>query len=411
MLNPSRSYLPELDVVRFWAFFAVFFFHTVYLLPVAANSGFLHLLPVVAVFVGEQAGRFGVDLFFTLSAFLITSLLIAEKAERGSIQLSKFYLRRILRIWPLYFGVAFLVFGLAYLHNERGMLGFFWPYVLLAPNWAWALNGNPEVHTNAFLAIIVFWSLGIEEQFYLLWPLAMRRIGLDQLRKAGWFLIGVSAVVRFVCWTSDVPHPGVYANTFARLDPIAVGILLAAEWSAMKAEGGQLSLRHRILGSWLALPIGVAGFLLAGFIAGTQGLNNGMFIFIGYPLVAWSGYLILFHTLLNLKPEGRKGRAFRGLAYLGKISYGLYIFHAFIYDLAGPVMVKWLGLKGTMREMSAGHMLLLVVFSFLATVLVAHLSYRYFESFFLAMKGRFSAFAPQGKSDPALLPEAQPPAG
>jgi peptidoglycan/LPS O-acetylase OafA/YrhL len=407
MRNPSSSYLPELDVVRFWAFFAVFFFHTVYLLPPGAGSALPHQLVWALVFTGEQAGRFGVDLFFTLSAFLITSLLVAEKAEHGRIQLSKFYLRRILRIWPLYFGMTFLVFGLAYLQHEREMLEFCWPYVLMVPNWAWALKGNPAVHTTAFLAIIVFWSLGIEEQFYLLWPLVLRRMRIDQLRRAGWFLIGVSAIVRFVCWTSDVPHPGIYANTFARLDPIAVGILLAAEWAAMKDGSCEASLRHRILGSWPILPVGIVGFLLAGFIAGSQGLNNAMFIFMGYPLVAWSGYLILFHTLLNLRPDGRKGRVFRGLAYLGKISYGLYIFHAFVYDLSGPVMVKLLGLKGTMREMPAGLMLVLVGFSFLATVLVAHLSYRYFESYFLAMKRRFSTFSAPEKNGPAILaPEA-----
>lgn len=177
----------------------------------------------------------------------------------------------------------------------------------------------------------------------------------------------------------------------------------------MKDGDSRASLRHRVLGSWPILPVGVAGFLLAGFIAGTEGLNGAMFIFIGYPLVAWSGYLILFHTLLNLKPEGRKGSGFRWLTYLGKISYGLYIFHAFIYDLSGPILVRLMGLKEGMRELPTGLMLTLVSFSFLATVLVAHLSYRYFESYFLAMKRRFSVFASPGKRNPAVLQEATPP--
>ena len=100
------GYLPELDVIRAVAFLWVFAFHAIQLpglripVPLQFSSGVVLKIGAVAAW---QAGRFGVDLFFTLSAFLITSLLLAEHERRGRIDVGQFYVRRILRIWPLYY--------------------------------------------------------------------------------------------------------------------------------------------------------------------------------------------------------------------------------------------------------------------------------------------------------------------
>jgi peptidoglycan/LPS O-acetylase OafA/YrhL len=111
----SPLYRPELDVLRFFAFFCVFLTHGV---SVNLNHGILEHHPSVGRVVTflDAAGSYGLPLFFFLSAFLITTLLLLEKQKTGEVHLRRFYLRRILRIWPLYF--TFLLFSFA--------LGMFW---------------------------------------------------------------------------------------------------------------------------------------------------------------------------------------------------------------------------------------------------------------------------------------------
>ncbi len=113
---PRRFYQPELDGLRFYAFLGVFVFHT---LPgQAAFYRGLHLpLPWLWGAVAKSGGA-GVDLFFALSAFLITSLLLRERGQTGEISLRQFYIRRILRIWPLYFVVVALGIVLAHCHGK-----------------------------------------------------------------------------------------------------------------------------------------------------------------------------------------------------------------------------------------------------------------------------------------------------
>lgn len=397
MLDPSRKHLAELDVVRFWAFFAVFVFHAFRVYPATLALPLGHTL-FGCLLVIKETGRFGVDLFFTLSAFLITSLLATEKAETGRVHLGKFYVRRMLRIWPLYFAVAFAMFGLAAWLREPEMASYFWPFVLLVPNWAWVMLGTPHVQHAMFLSLMVFWSLGMEEQFYLIWPLLMRKASTLGLRKAAWGMLALSTMVRLICWANDVPHPGIYANTLAHLDPIAVGILIAAEWSALRRGREDAPFRHRVLAHPLALASGIALFLLGGWMSVASGINGSLFVFLGYPAVAWGGYLLLFHTLLNLQSE-RKGGLFKNQAYLGKISYGLYVFHGFVMVVTQPI-ARWLTHSHEgYWEMGFLQMSVNFVLALAGTMLLAHVSYTYFESYFLRMKSRFSGMGPVQPED------------
>ena len=388
MLNPSRKHLAELDVVRFWAFFAVFVFHAFRVYPAVISLPMGHVL-FGASLITKETGRFGVDLFFTLSAFLITSLLVSEKEDTGKLHLWRFYVRRMLRIWPLYFAVAFTMFGLAAWLHEPELHSYFWPFVLLAPNWAWVMLGTPHVQHAMFLSLMVFWSLGMEEQFYLIWPLLMRKSTLLGLRKAAWGMLALSAIVRMICWANDVPHPGIYANTLAHLDPIGVGVLIAAEWAAFDRTQPGASLRLRSLAHPIALLAGIALFFLGGWMSVSGGINGPLFVFFGYPAVAWGGYLVLFHTLLNLRPESA-GLAFRKLAYLGKISYGLYVFHGFVMVLTQP-LAQWITRsREGYWEMGFGQMGVNFLLALAGTILLAHLSFTYYESHFLRMKSKFS---------------------
>ena len=222
-----RFYQPELDGLRFYAFLGVFVFHA---LPVDTPffSG-LHLpLPWLWKAV-IQSGAAGVDLFFALSAYLITSLLLRERLVTGGISLRLFYIRRILRIWPLYFLV--LALGASVAHASR--LSHLWYYTQSLPwyyiagyitflsNWIYAAFGGPQS------ICAPLWTVSIEEQFYLVWPALAKT-----LRPRGMFIAAVGAlllttVIQLLVLSSGAKLGYIYFGSASRCGSLAVGIILA----------------------------------------------------------------------------------------------------------------------------------------------------------------------------------------
>src|SRR5262249_1274037 len=138
---------------------------------------------IVARLVG--GGRVGLDLFFVLSSYLITSILLRERSVHGEFRTGAFYARRALRIWPLYFatiGFCYCVLRFA-LPGEILPLKYVVAFAFFSGNWAMIAWGVP--HSGA----AVLWSVSIEEQFYLLWPLALRRLQGASVAIAGGILI------------------------------------------------------------------------------------------------------------------------------------------------------------------------------------------------------------------------------
>ena len=164
--NQSRFYHPELDCLRFVAFLAVFIyhieqqFHTV----VRLNSPAEWML--MCVF---NSGIFGVDLFFCLSSFLITMLLLREHDLRGGIDIRAFWMRRILRIWPLYYFFLFLSATVIPFWLQGGQL-FRWR---LFHYWFFVGNWDAVHHGYLHSPAGPLWSVSIEGQFYMLWPLLL----------------------------------------------------------------------------------------------------------------------------------------------------------------------------------------------------------------------------------------------
>jgi peptidoglycan/LPS O-acetylase OafA/YrhL len=148
-LEAARFYVPELDSLRFFAFFGVFLCHLTH------EMGYGDVL--------SNIGGFGVDLFFTLSAYLITELLMREKERFGRLDVGAFYVRRILRIWPLYFGFLaayFVASGIfPVLQIDWRYFAFF---LVFLGNFALATIGLAPG-----LAIVRLWSVCVEEQFYI----------------------------------------------------------------------------------------------------------------------------------------------------------------------------------------------------------------------------------------------------
>ena len=359
-------YHPELDVLRFGAFLAVFLHHA---LPRDAhlyvNNGFSTGAAEWLV-SAKEAGAFGLDLFFALSAYLITELLLREHAKRGSFSVSAFYVRRALRIWPLYFTfVALTVFVIpTILPAENFGTIYIVGFALFVGNWVCATNGIP------FSVAGPMWSISVEEQFYIGWPLLLRVFGVNRLKQLVIALLAIGFVTRIVLAVYGVKHPGVWCNTLARLDPIAFGALLAF---VLNGKAPRLTNVQRLLLSTMALVIWL---LTAKYLAQSGPASIATF--------AFSGLASLMLLVAVLRPEAPLLREapYSWLVYLGRISYGLYVFHLFALALVMKLaFVPLIGMPLTFE--------LRVMFAFVLTVALATVSYHWLEQPFLKLKERF----------------------
>lgn len=357
-------YRPELDALRFFAFLAVFLYH--FNRPVETFTQ--HGVPriVAQALTGlVEGGVFGVDLFFVLSAYLITELLIREKEATGTLDVGGFYLRRILRIWPLYF--AYIGLSLIPFFNPGHDLSLKQAaaFLLLAGNWSVIVWGWP-LHS----IIVPLWTVSIEEQFYLLWPPIVRNITRKGLVTAAVVMLLIATVTRIVMVALHGGMNSVWCNTLARLDPIAAGVLAAA-----LLNGGvpPWTLRRR-------LALLVAGILPLALVANAWHIHEPERLawiptLIGFPVVAAGCTCILFAVL------GVGLRTPRTLLYLGKISYGLYVFHRLGNVLSGMLMP----VHSATLQLALRPILALAI-----TIVLASLSYAFLEKPFLKLKNRFA---------------------
>lgn len=357
-------YRPELDVLRFFAFLAVFLFHFNRPVELYAQHGIPRWIAVATTSLIE-GGVFGVDLFFVLSAYLITELLFREKDLCGLLDVRAFYLRRILRIWPLYF----FYIGLALIPAFNPNHVFTWrhavAYLLLAGNWSVIAWGWP-VHS----IIGPLWTVSIEEQFYLLWPPIVRNLSRNNLASAAIGMLAVSNVTRVTMIALHGGMNSVWCNTLSRLDPIAAGILVAA------------ILRGGVPSFTLPTRVGmlVAGIIPLALVANYWKIHEPEHLewiptLVGFPVVAISCTLIMLAVL------GVQLRMPRSLLYLGKISYGLYVYHALgnvLSNMLIPVHTDFIQLA--LRPASA----------LAITMLLASISYAVLETPFLKLKKRFA---------------------
>jgi peptidoglycan/LPS O-acetylase OafA/YrhL len=357
-------YRPELDALRFFAFFGVFLFHFSHPVEFYVEHGVPRSIAAAANRL-LLAGVFGVDLFFVLSAYLITELLLREKEEWGTLDVRAFYMRRMLRIWPLYF----FYIGLALIPAFNPNHVFTWRYaaafLLLAGNWSIIAYGWP-IHS----IIGPLWTVSIEEQFYLLWPPLVRTLSPDRIRAAAIGMLIVSNITRVAMVAIHGGTNSVWCNTLGRLDPIAAGILVAAT-----LRGGLPNFR---LGTRLELIC--CGILPLVLVANYWRIHEPERLewvptLVGFPVVAVSC------TLLMLAVLGIPVQMPRSLLYLGKISYGLYVYHA----LGNFLSNKLLPVHSTFAQLALRPTVALGI-----TILLASASYAVLETPFLKLKKRFT---------------------
>jgi peptidoglycan/LPS O-acetylase OafA/YrhL len=313
----ARNYHPALDILRGLAISIVVFYHNF------ANVSFFRF------------GWMGVDLFFVLSGFLITDILL--KSRESKFYFRNFYVRRLLRIFPLYYLVLLVFFSLSpilfsqkgpettfsYYNNNKA---WFWSYF---QNWLLVHKGPPPV---PFLSH--FWSLAIEEQFYLFWPFMIFFVKrLEVIKKIIVGLILLAVVVRFSVWLM-YPHEveKFYCSTFTRMDSLLMGCLTAVH---LKQGKNISSLAIKLISS------GFIGLIICSLIVfGNLRQDNPLFPTVGYTLTA-AFFACLVYALLRKENQLVNWiKYLASLRFMGKISYGMYVYHIPIYLLLSTQLTK-----------------------------------------------------------------------
>ncbi len=309
--SAPRTYHYELDVLRCFGFLGVFCHHSFPHDPAFYTAMRLPAALARLIAGAGMAGALGVDLFFLLSAYLVTNSFLHEREKTGTLRVGAFYRRRALRIWPLYLFFLLLAESLTWLVSWqhigwRAGLAF----LFMVGNWWIIFVGFPSS------VIFPLWAVSVEEQFYAVWPWLARKLSRRNLVVAAIVLLVVSNATRVYLGLHNTWEQRMWTNTLARLDPFAVGILLAI------ALGGKAPRFSRLARLGL-LFAGLACYWLAAnyWLIKMDPLTLTRVV-IGYPVAALGACLLLLATLSDSAPF-----APRPLVYLGKISYGLYVFH------------------------------------------------------------------------------------
>lgn len=327
-------------------------------------------------------GVWGVDLFFVLSGFLITGILWDAKEKPGYFR--NFYLRRTLRIFPLYYGILALLFvvlpalpvpypaGLARAAEHQG--------------WLWAYASNVYLSIQGKWAALPFvghfWSLAVEEHFYLLWPVVVLRCSLRSLlavcAACGAFALATRLALSF----GGASNVALVALTPCRLDALCTGAALAMIVRAVGIE--RLARPARIALAVLAALM----FLTSAWNATFSALANLVLPVRGSLVALLCGALIV--VTLTAPVESATGRLFCSstMRFIGKYSYGLYVFQGLVASL-----FQSHDAEGSLTRALGSHGAAIVVQAIAGiglSLLLAIASYELFEKQFLRLKSRFS---------------------
>jgi peptidoglycan/LPS O-acetylase OafA/YrhL len=303
---------------------------------------------------GVSGGFLGVDIFFVLSGFLITSLLLDELANRGRIALADFWIRRARRLLPaLIVMVLAVVAARSFFPSEAvaalrddAVAAFFW-----MANWAFVAQQtdyfsqgsppSPLQHT---------WSLGVEEQYYLLWPLLVIAVAAVLGARARWGVFAlatagaVGSAVGAILMASETTVNRVYFGTDTRVQALMVGAaaaaLLVRDWSVLTAAGTLIRTRWR---RWAAAALSVVGVAMLGALAhyatgSAREFRAGLLI-----VVAVAAVLVVAPVALDQRGPVARVLALRPLVWLGAISYGVYLWHWPIFLALNGERTGWHG--------------------------------------------------------------------
>jgi peptidoglycan/LPS O-acetylase OafA/YrhL len=369
-VKAERFYRPELDVVRFIAFSAVFLHHELPRGTAQDRAGILlgHTSAAfTTLFTGAvNACGFGMALFFTLSAYLIGVLLLREKQSYGQVNLRAFYVRRMLRIWPLYFfalaiGAAIAVFVTRRPHDLLILASF----AFMAGNWSsifWYL-ANP---------MNILWSISVEEQFYLFCPLTVQHLSRRGLYRFSFGLIVLSDLTLYLLGHAHAdPDRTIWYNSLVQFQMFGAGLLLCLATKDRKFS-------FPLWGRLLSLVSGLGCWLIACLAFGAKQIapaRSGSSMVAGYTL-ACAGCLLIMIAMLDINRRWLPA----WMIWLGRVSFGLYVYHELALWTVTHLFVSIHGYE---------HRFVCFISSAVLTVLLAGLSYRFLEMPFLRMKEHF----------------------
>jgi peptidoglycan/LPS O-acetylase OafA/YrhL len=387
-------HIPALDGLRGVAIAMVVVFHFV-ALPTTGPAPTVPPLEALPIALA-RLGWAGVDVFFVLSGFLITGLLVDTRGTAAYYR--RFYVRRALRIWPLYFAVvtAFtLLLPLLARSDPAGADTFaahaawYWTHTV---NWLLAVDGWSAAPFRTYH----FWSLAVEEQFYLVWPLVVALCPPRRLGTLCVAIVGAAVAFRLAATASGVSPTVLYVSTLTRAEALALGGALAVAarspraWAHVAAAVRPLA--HASAAGWSA-ALGVAALAVWAVSPGLYPYASRAMQSVGAPLVACFAAIAIAAVLTA--PEASFAARFsqgRLLGQLGRISYGVYMVHLPLLYLLEHAGFGPSALPRTGAYVLPGRLLLLAAAGS-ASIAVAALSWTYFERPLLALKERVAPLA------------------
>ncbi len=359
----DKKYYPHLDTIRGLSFLAVFTFH--------AYKPFLKKSTIndfIRFFLNNL--NIGLEVFFVLSAFLLTILGLKEYKKNGNFSFKNYFIRRALRIWPLYFLLMFFTFIVikmvaAKMGQQMTLPAPYW-YLFFIANYC----NTPHVFFLKFL-----WTLSVEEQFYLLWGLCLL---LFQKKLKTMMIVFTAVSIVFNIWGAAT-NQHMYTNTITYIFDMMAGAYAAyclhqnngvITWVKSLCKKYNTILLYSFL-----LPFFVGFFVIDSRLVGSA--NNLFSVLMRFIFILYTCCIILDQLVNERKTLSLSNNNF--LIYTGKISYGLYCFHGFVITFIDIIMQK---INWHLPSILYAIILLAVTF------LIASLSYRFIEKPFLQFKDK-----------------------
>jgi peptidoglycan/LPS O-acetylase OafA/YrhL len=371
VLPKPTVFFPNLDGLRFFCFLVVFLFHSFHTEYEHIKSSSIYVFVKLFLF---KNGNLGVNFFFVLSGFLITYLLLKEKEFYGKINVLNFWKRRILRIWPLFFACVFfgfVIFPLLknFLGQESNETANVFYYLTFLNNFDLIKNGLPDASVLG-----VLWSVAIEEQFYFIWPLLLIVIPSRGYKYLFFAIILLTLVFRGIFDNS------VY-NEYHTLS--CIGDMTVGGFGALLIHTTTLNKKIAAVGKGYIVGLYAAVVLIFLFRDTLQS---------SYYLIRVSERILIAVVFLMVILEQNyannslfKMGNFKFLSELGTISYGLYCLH-FIGILITTNTFKIINFNNHLWQV----LFLETICALVITIIIAKLSYRYFESPFLRLKHKLA---------------------
>jgi|SaaInlStandDraft_1057018.scaffolds.fasta_scaffold31774_2 peptidoglycan/LPS O-acetylase OafA/YrhL len=355
------SHIPALDGVRGLAIVLVVLFHSGLIINGSSSTEKLWLQSV-------SFGWAGVDLFFVLSGYLISSILI--NARESKYYFRNFFARRAVRIFPLYFASLAILYTYRFADPD-----FQWWYWLFAQNWIPILNGTAQP-----IAMQPYWSLAVEEQFYLIWPFVIYLLKPNQVSRFCYMTIAAVFAARCYAKVNGVDPWAITITTPFRMDALAMGALVATVYQQSDIKAlRKTGWRFAAIGTLTVLGISFyeGGYRMDGFLAQTLGYT--MFA------AACAGLIAVIVSHEGSSPGVLRFFESKVLQHLGNRSYAIYVMHMPLLVMMTVIYQQRLANKDQSGSLDIQCFMIVIV----VCLILAELSWHLFEKQFLKLKKHF----------------------